>query len=144
MDGTAFIALAGKLAAVPAADEANYRTAVGRAYFGAFHLARTFLVELGFKPVANANIHAFVRHYLQGSNHADASLAAAQLADLQAARNRADYDLGDAHVGTRGFAMVNVERAHRVVSALEGCRRDDAMEAIRQGIEEYERKIHKR
>ena len=48
MDGTEFIALAGKLVAVPAADEATYRTAISRAYYGAFHVARSFLVELGF------------------------------------------------------------------------------------------------
>jgi uncharacterized protein (UPF0332 family) len=144
MDATAFIALAGKLAAAPAAEEASYRTAVSRAYYGAFHAARLFLVELGFKPVGNANVHAFVRHYLNGSNHPDASLAAGQLADLQAARNRADYDLDNPDVGRRAYAMVIVERAHRVVSALAKCREDAAIEAIRQGIGEYERKIHSR
>jgi hypothetical protein len=94
--------------------------------------------------VGNANVHAFVRHYLHGSSHPDACLAASQLADLQAARNRADYDLADANVGSRGYAMVIVERAHRVVSALENCRTLDAMTAIQQGISDYERRIHPR
>jgi uncharacterized protein (UPF0332 family) len=144
MDATGFIALAGKLAAAPAADEATYRTAVSRAYYGAFHVARLFLVELGFRPVGNANVHAFVRHYLASSNDADACLAASQLADLQAARNRADYDLANADVGTRNFAMVIVELAHRVVSAIEKCRRGDVIDAIRQAIADYERRIHTR
>ena len=144
MDGTAFIALAGKLAAAPNGEEASYRTAVSRAYYGAFHAARLFLIELGFKPVSNANVHAFVRHYLAGANHADACLAAGQLADLQAARNRADYDLDAPNVGTQRYAMVIVERAHRVVSALDKCREKDALDSIRQAIGDYERKIHSR
>jgi len=60
MDGSDFIALAGKLAAGPAAGEATYRTAVSRAYYGAFHIARSFLAELGLQPVGNANVHALV------------------------------------------------------------------------------------
>lgn len=82
MDGNAFIALAGRLAALSTADEATYRTAVSRAYYGAFHLARSLLVEMGFKPVGTANVHAFVQQYLYGSGHADARLAASHLSDL--------------------------------------------------------------
>jgi len=144
MDPAAFIALAGKLAAAPASDEASYRTAVSRAYYGAFHIARLFLVELGFKPVGNTNVHAFVRHYLAGSNQPDACTAASQLADLQSARNRADYDLDDRNAGTRGNAMVVVERAHRVISALDRCRRDGALDVIRQAIADYEANIRRR
>jgi uncharacterized protein (UPF0332 family) len=128
MDASGFITLAGKLAAAPAAEEASYRTAVSRAYYGAFHVARQFLVELGFKPLASANVHAFVRHYLAASNHPDACLAASQMADLQTARNRADYDLDNVDVGTRNYAMLIVERAHRVVSALDKCRQGDEVE----------------
>ena len=39
MDGHEFISLAGKLAASANAGEAAYRTAVSRAYYGAFHAA---------------------------------------------------------------------------------------------------------
>src|SRR5205823_6398205 len=99
-----FIALAGRLAAAPNADEATYRTAVSRAYYGAFHVARSFIVELGFVPIGNANVHAFVRQYLHGSNNRNASLAAAELGDLQRARNQADYQLDDPNVGSRNFA----------------------------------------
>jgi len=144
MDGADFIVLAGKLAAAPGADEATYRTAVSRAYYGAFHVASSFLAELGFLPLGNANVHAFIRHRLSGSGHAEAILAADDLGDLQAARNRADYRLEDLHVGLQPHAMVCVERAHRVVSALERCGANEAREVIRQGIVEYERKIRPR
>ncbi len=141
MDGRNFISLAGKLAAAPAGDEATYRTAVSRAYYGAFHVARSFLVELGFEPVENANVHAFVRQYLNGSGHPEACVAATHLRRLPAARNRADYQLNDPDVGSRGFAMVSVERAHRVVSGIENCRADNVRESIREAIIKYEQKI---
>jgi uncharacterized protein (UPF0332 family) len=60
-----FISLAGKLAANANADEATYRTAVSRAYYGAFHLAATFLAELGFAAPRMANVHVFVQHHLR-------------------------------------------------------------------------------
>jgi uncharacterized protein (UPF0332 family) len=141
MDGRDFIALAGRLAAVSAADEAAFRTVVGRAYYGAFHVARSFLVELGFPPVGNANVHGFVRRYLSGSGHPEACLAASELGDLQMARNRADYNLEDPHVASRAYAILCVERAHRVVSLLENCRPDDARNSIREAIAEYEQRI---
>jgi uncharacterized protein (UPF0332 family) len=141
MDGHDFIAPAGKLAAAPAASEATYRTVVSRTYYGAFHVARAFLVELGFKPVGNANVHAFVRHYLNASGHGGAIRAADQLRDLQSVRNRADYDLDDPDVGSQAVAMASVEVAHRVVSALENCRADEVRRTIREAIVEYERRI---
>jgi uncharacterized protein (UPF0332 family) len=141
MDGNDFIALAGKLAAMPSADEATYRTAVSRAYYGALHIGRSLLVELGFEPVGNANVHAFVRHYLNASGHPEACLAATELSDLQTARNRADYRLDDPYVGSRGNAIVYVERAHGVVSDLERCRAVGSFDLMRQAIAEYERRI---
>jgi uncharacterized protein (UPF0332 family) len=58
MDGNDFIILAGRLAVMPQ-DEAAHRTAISRAYYGVFHVARSFLLDLGFRPVGNANVHAF-------------------------------------------------------------------------------------
>jgi uncharacterized protein (UPF0332 family) len=141
MDGKDFIALGGKLAAAPTAGEAAYRTAISRAYYGAFHVARSLLVELGFAPVGNANVHAFVQHYLNGSRHPDARRAATLLSHLQAERNRADYRLDDPQAGSQRDAMLLIERAHLAVSALERCSADDARDSLRQAIAEYERRI---
>lgn len=41
--GEQFLEVAGKLAARPTASEAEQRSAISRAYYGAFHLARAFL-----------------------------------------------------------------------------------------------------
>jgi hypothetical protein len=99
-----------------------------------------FLVELGFKPVGNTNVHAFVRYHLNASEHAGAVLAADELRVLQRARNRADYDLEDRRIGLREYSMLCVERAHRVVSALASCRAPDARDSIRQAIAANQKK----
>jgi hypothetical protein len=48
MDGSAFIVFASRLAVATASGPAGYRSAVSRAYYGAFHLARELLQEFGF------------------------------------------------------------------------------------------------
>ena len=46
MTGDKFISLAGKVASGTQSDEATCRTAVSRAYYGAFHVAKDFLTSL--------------------------------------------------------------------------------------------------
>lgn len=48
MTGDDFIQFAGKIAVLPSSDAAALRTAVSRAYYGAFHLAKELLRDLGF------------------------------------------------------------------------------------------------
>jgi uncharacterized protein (UPF0332 family) len=141
MDGHDFIKLAGKLAAKPNADEATYRTSVSRAYYGAFHLAKALLEDLGFTPPTNVNVHGFVRHYLHGSGNADACRAASHLGDLQAARNKADYQLSNPDVGSHAYAVIVVEKAHDIKSALATCSQDKVRATVKEAIAEYANKI---
>jgi hypothetical protein len=64
IDGNDFIHLAGKMCVLGDADEASFRTATGRAYYGAFHLAKWYLDELGFPVPRNENAHGFVQNQL--------------------------------------------------------------------------------
>lgn len=141
MDGNDFLALAGKLAATANADEATYRTSVSRAYYGAFHLAKSLLEDLGFTPAANVNVHGFVRHYLNGSGNSNACHAARHLGDLQAARNKADYQLSNPDVATKAFAVLIVEKAHDIRSALMNCTERKAREQLKAAILDYEKRI---
>ena len=59
MTGNEFIILAGKLAT--SADEASLRSAVSRAYYGAFHLAIQFLNDIERPVPQNANAHVVRR-----------------------------------------------------------------------------------
>jgi uncharacterized protein (UPF0332 family) len=141
MDPVDFISLAGKLAATANADDAAYRTAVSRAYYGAFHLAALFLAELGFSAPRTANVHVFVQHHLNGSRQLPACTAASLLSDLHAARNRADYQLGHDTVGTQAVAKWSVEMAHQIRAALLECSQSPIREQVRTGTSAYVQRI---
>ena len=141
MDPVDFISLAGKLAATANADEAAYRTAVSRAYYGAFHMAASFLAELGFSAPRTANVHVFVQHHLNGSGQASARTAASLLSDLHAARNRADYQLSHSRAGTQALAKLSVETAHEIRIALLECSKSPTREQVRTGLSAYVQQI---
>ena len=66
---TDFIDLAARLAARPQAKEAELRTAIGRAYYGAAHLARQTMEAVGLK--LQVSLHELHR-YLSNSGHESA------------------------------------------------------------------------
>lgn len=85
MDPRDFISLALRLSA--SNNEADLRSAVSRAYYGAFHVARQFLLDVGLrwprKEAYAAEIHMKVRYCLIESGNADAVLASDQLWSLR-------------------------------------------------------------
>lgn len=141
MTGDAFIRLAGKMAAQSSTDEAALRTAVSRAYYGAFHIARQFLEELGVSTVANAQIHGFVRHCLIGSGDAELQQAGSLLSTLHTDRIRADYRLHLQQFASLDEVRGSIESADRVRAILENSQRSDSREALRAAIESY---LHRR
>lgn len=136
MTGHDFIALAGKLAASPSADGATVRTAVSRAYYGAFHLTRTFLRELGFETSG----HGEPVQFLSMGGIPEARLAATKLSDLRNARIKADYLLDLVRANEVGFARQQVEAVHSFIAALDRCRRDDVRNTIQAAIGAYVKK----
>jgi uncharacterized protein (UPF0332 family) len=65
MTGDDFISLATQLLA--GKSEAHFRTAVGRAYYGAFHLARDFVRACGILVSSGPEAHRSVRWCLANS-----------------------------------------------------------------------------
>lgn len=123
MTGDDFIALAGNLAVNTGlgTHEARYRSAVSRAYYGAYHLASDFLMKLGTRIPRSADAHAHVYRLLWTAEHFQARQAARLLTDLRRARNRADYDLSHPSFQDQDVAIETVEAAHEVRSLLQAC-----------------------
>jgi hypothetical protein len=86
MTGDDFIHLAGKLAT--SADEAALRSAVSRAYYGAFHLAQQFLEDIERPIPRNAQAHVQAARTLQNSAHRDAYRAGSLLGDLHTEKDQ--------------------------------------------------------
>src|SRR5438034_5452135 len=123
MIGKSFLQLAGHLVANPALGdaEARFRTAVSRAYYGAYHVAVEVLGELGLRVPRNFAGHEIVCRELRHANDPGAGLAADLIGDLRTERNKADYDLAEAKFKSQKNAKLSVETAHEAVTALEAC-----------------------
>ncbi|HEX5447201.1 MAG TPA: hypothetical protein VFW87_25525 [Pirellulales bacterium] len=95
MDPCDFISLAIRLS--NSDQEADLRTAVGRAYYASFYLAKQLVEDCGVrwprKDIFGAEIHSKVRYCLSESSNADAMLASDKLWSLRDLRNKADYEL---------------------------------------------------
>ncbi len=120
MTGDEFVACADRLARSSA--EADLRSAVSRAYFGAFHAARSLLQESGVRLPKTEQVHVKVGFCLQDCGEANAGHAGQQLEVLRLERRRADYDLDDDRFTDGQKARSEVARARGILAALGQCR----------------------
>lgn len=139
--GDGFIQLSGKLVVLAGGDEASFRTAVSRAYYGAFHLARAYLDELGFPVPKNLNAHGYLQQQFLNSGHSEAKTAGQVLRTLHRNRIVADYRAEDERLTTPDFARRNVELAHEFQSLLNACDEETQRTEIRTGIANYRAKF---
>jgi uncharacterized protein (UPF0332 family) len=121
MDGNDFIDLASKMALAANTNAAGYRTVVSRAYYGAFHLARRMLSDMGFHCRVRDNEHLFVQRHFANCREPEAQEAGRLLGHLHENRKEADYDLHKAQAETQRFALLCVKRADRVRDHLNRC-----------------------
>ena len=138
--GEDFIALAAKLAANPSADEATCRTAISRAYYGAFHLARGFVESLGLKVSRN---HGYLHHDLTESGNLRLRVAGGALTNLHTYRVKADYDLSEPEVAIVSAARLCVELADKLRNILGELSQPGLQQEIRAGIEKYRQKVRR-
>ncbi|MGH7225810.1 MAG: HEPN domain-containing protein, partial [Gemmataceae bacterium] len=92
MDETGFLELADELSM--GSREADWRTAISRAYYAAFHKARALLLRGGFRVPHAGRAHAYLWLRLNNSGRTDVNRAGDQLNVLRRLRNRADYAFG--------------------------------------------------
>jgi uncharacterized protein (UPF0332 family) len=92
-DWTLYIEIARKLIAVKAngLDEARFRTAIGRSYYGVFCIAREFVESSKPTPLDPKFIHWQVINALEGSDHPLQRKIGANLKRLKRQREDCDY-----------------------------------------------------
>jgi uncharacterized protein (UPF0332 family) len=117
VDAREFLAAARDLAR---SDQPAYRrTAISRAYYAVYHVAFDLLVTLGFRVGREHRGHETVRAYLAQSRITSVIQTGAQLRDLHNLRVKADYWLRDPHPERGAVVAVWVERAARMIAALD-------------------------
>ena len=122
MNGQNFIEIAGMLAANQLGDSAaRNRTAISRAYYGAFHRVIEFLASFNVTVPSNHQSHHIAYQKLFQTRIPSAQEAADLLNDLRGERNTADYDLDRPAPEKTANAMLSVESAHDLCACLEEC-----------------------
>ncbi|HVC97114.1 MAG TPA: hypothetical protein VND64_25775 [Pirellulales bacterium] len=133
MTGSDFIAVAIQLLTTD--NEARLRSAVSRAYYGAFHDVREFVESLGV-AVPRYDVHDKLWWCLRQAGERDAVLAGNALNVLRSDRNAADYNL-KARLFTRDVVRVKVELAVKVVDLVDLCRGEPLRSRLHASIRPY-------
>lgn len=117
--------------------EADLRTSVSRAYYGAYHAVLEFLRSCGVNLPPSPDSHKKVRWFLDEAGYAAASLASRHLDSLRTDRNEADYDLLSHRFRTRSDVAMSVQGAKDVVDALALCATGDGGSSLRENVRKY-------
>lgn len=109
--------------------EARYRSAVSRAYYGAFHLAIALVAELAIRVKKSHLGHNDEYVLLRKSKVSDAIRVADLLIHLRSRRNEADYRFQKSW-DSQAEAMHDVEMALEIRSCLARCRQEPTRSEI--------------
>jgi uncharacterized protein (UPF0332 family) len=129
--------LAARLAA--GTSEADWRTAVSRAYYAAFHAARRLLADLNFTVPRADRAHQYLVFRLSNSGEAAVEQAGRDLETLRRLRNRADYD--EAPPVTQAQAAGAVQLAQGIIQVLDAAAQEPTRTRIRDAMIVYERDV---
>jgi uncharacterized protein (UPF0332 family) len=112
-------------ALIEGSSEAEWRSAVSRAYYAAFHIARQLLRQCGFQVPEADQAHAYLWLRLSNCGHPDVQNAGHELKELRTARNWADYDLDRPLDQPAGFSPILA--ATNVIQLLEAVAAEPAI-----------------
>lgn len=121
--------------------EGRLRSAVSRAYYGAFHLAREFLSDCGIIIGIDALAHRNVRWCLANSNEQFIEKASRLLDTLRESRNEADYKLASTRFRLRSNATGEVQLAVEISALLAPYQADEHKDRVAPNIRAYASKI---
>jgi hypothetical protein len=131
--------LATRLAAGSA--EGEWRSAVSRADYGVFHVARGLLSDLGFTVPRTDRAHQYLTFRLSNSGTPTVSQSGRDLETLRRLRNRSDYDASPPF--SQAEAVASVRLAEHVIQVLDLARQEPARTQITEAMKIYERDVLK-
>ena len=118
--------------------ESEWRCAVGRAYYAAFHQARDLLQALGFQIPRAEFVHASLWKRLLSCGRSSVGTAGSKLHQLRSVRNRADYDVVIDF--PKQNAIAAVETSRQILDAFETLTPEDRQAAL-DVMAAYERDV---
>jgi uncharacterized protein (UPF0332 family) len=135
MDARDFLATADRLA--QGATEADWRSAVSRAYYAVFHVARQLFTDCGFTVPRADRAHPYLWLRLCNSGDAGVQRAGADLDALRRLRNHADYDVNQ--LLRQATALSQTQIARHIMQALDAAAQEPLKTRITDAMKVYER-----
>lgn len=139
IDALEYFRLAEKL--VVGTTEAEWRSAVSRAYYAVFHVARKLLVSCGFNVKRGEQAHAYLWLRLANCGNPDLQTAANRLTNLRGDRNRADYEFQQTFGQSKAHAAVL--RTGEIIRVLNTTDSTPVRAMITDAMRVYERDVLK-
>jgi uncharacterized protein (UPF0332 family) len=137
MNPRKFLTLARRLAA--GTEEEDWRTAISRAYYAAFHVACDLMTSLGF-TVPNAEVaHGYLWLRLQNCGNRLVIKAGSDLKDLRSRRNRADYQMQ--RTISSADAWNAISQADSLLKALDAAAVEPTRSQITNAMKDYEKNV---
>jgi uncharacterized protein (UPF0332 family) len=124
---------------VNGAGEAEWRSAVSRAYYAAFHEARELLRDLGFRVPRGDQAHAYLWMRLSNCGDPQVQLAGSELNRLRRDRNRADYDIEQDLL--QADARADVRLARTISQVFHAARAEPTRSQVTDAMRVYERDV---
>jgi uncharacterized protein (UPF0332 family) len=137
MNAQDFLSLAQTLSGQ--ATEACWRSAISRAYYAAFHVARVLLRDLGFRIPRADQAHAYLWLRLSNCGEPQIQVAGQRLRDLRSERNRADYDIETPLL--QAAAAVQIRIAEDLIQFLDSARVEPIRTRVTQTMRAYEKNV---
>ncbi len=137
MDGRDFVPVADALAA--RSTEADWRSAVSRAYYAAFHVARQLLHSCGFAVPRGDQAHAYLWLRLANAGHVNVCQAGNDLSLLRRHRNEADYHLS--RPLDQATTLARVGTAKEIIRVLTSADAEPTKTQITDAMKIYERAV---
>jgi uncharacterized protein (UPF0332 family) len=117
----------------------NYRTAISRAYYAAFHVGVEALKAIGINPSEGPAGHGQVANCLGASGDSDPQKASAKLKTLHGRRRKADYAINDPRVETRREADHACLESNGIIEQINKLINESAKDAIKSEIKKVAR-----
>jgi len=119
--------------------EAEWRSAVSRAYYAAFHKARRVFSDLGFQPPRGDQAHAYLWLRLLNCGDPHVQVAGSDLNSLRRDRNRADYAVDQTMLQSNG--LTQVQSARQIIQVLNAATIEPTRPQITDSMKTYESNI---
>ena len=139
MDPKDFLRVANDLA--KSDEAAELRSAVSRAYYAAFHVARKLLIDMGFEISKGPGAHGDVCKYLGNAANSTVEHAGSNIGDLRNWRNQADYELDLVEHENSGKVQHIVTVTEQIIGGLEQCCNGSNRDQIKSAISSYIKKM---